>query len=154
MVRLRLATPDDVAFILATERGEGYEALVGRFEEAEHRANLADGNWLYLIGLDAAGTAQGFAILQDRGSGDGSEFLRRIAVVTAGQGFGRRFLSAVIDWAFANSDVQRFRLHVRKVNARARHVYTSLGFVEVAPEAGGDTDSVSMSLARSAWAER
>ncbi|MEJ0043654.1 MAG: GNAT family protein [Rhizomicrobium sp.] len=154
MVRLRPATPDDIPFILATERGEGYEALVGRFEEAEHRANLADSNWLYLIGLDAAGAAQGFAILQDRDSGDGSEFLRRIAVVNAGQGFGRRFLAAVIDWAFANTTAQRFRLHVRKVNVRARHVYASLGFVEVAEEAGGDSDSVSMSLARSAWVER
>ncbi len=151
---MRVATPDDVPFILATERGEGYEALVGRFEEAEHRANLADDNWLYFIGLDDAGTDQGFAILQDRNSGDGSEFLRRIAVVHAGQGFGRPFLSALIDWAFANGNVARVRLHVHKTNLRARHVYTSLGFVEVAQEPGGDARSVSMSLAKPDWRAR
>ena len=110
MVTLRPAVPADIPFILATERQPGYDAHVGRFEEDVHRANLADDNWLYFIGLNDAGEPQGFAILQDRSDGDGSEYLRRIAVANAGGGFGRPFLAALIDWVFTNSDNAHLRV--------------------------------------------
>ena len=73
MVSLRRATADDISFIMATERLPGYDWLVGCYEEDVHRANLADDNCLYFIGLDASGTPQGFAVLQNRHDGDGSE---------------------------------------------------------------------------------
>ncbi|MEI9990324.1 MAG: hypothetical protein WDM86_09815 [Rhizomicrobium sp.] len=63
-ITLRVATSGDIAFIMATERGPGYEPLVGRFAEDEHRAHLADDNWLYVIGLDGAGVPRGFAIFR------------------------------------------------------------------------------------------
>jgi RimJ/RimL family protein N-acetyltransferase len=147
MPRLRLATEADIPFILATERGPGYGELVGRFEADEHRAHLADPDWLYMIGEDEGGTPRGFAILQHRNTKDGSEFLRRIAVTDAGTGFGKPFLAALIDWVFAQQDVDRFRLHVRKINSRARHVYETLGFVDD-PDAGPDPDSDRMVLKR------
>jgi diamine N-acetyltransferase len=153
MVRLRPATPDDIGFILATERRPGYEPLVGRFAEDVHRANLADDNWLYVIGLDDAGSPQGFAILQDRNKRDGSAFLRRIAVAQAGRGFGRPFLTALIDWVFTDTAVNRFWLSVRDGNTRARHVYASLGLVHEGPEPG-DTTSAIMAVTRAAWAAR
>jgi len=153
MVVLRLATAADIPFILATERLPGYDAFVGRFEEDVHRANLADDNWLYFIGLDGAGAPQGFAILQNRNDGDGSEYLRRIAVTDAGRGFGRPFLSAVIDWVFAETANTRFHLHVRNSNVRARHVYESLGFVDAGPE-DGDATSTTMALVKDAWMAR
>jgi len=153
MVTLRRATPDDISFILATERHSGYDAFVGRFEEDVHRANLADDYWLYLIGLDDHGTSQGFAILQDRNDGDGSEFLRRIAVTTAGGGFGKPFLTALIDWVFANTATARFHLHVRNSTVRARHLYDTLGFVSLGPEEGDHT-STTMALTKAAWLAR
>jgi RimJ/RimL family protein N-acetyltransferase len=149
MPHLRPATEADIPFILAVERGPGYDALVGRFDEAEHRANLADSDWLYFIGEDEAGTPRGIAILQHRTTRDGSEFLRRIAVADAGAGFGRPFLAALIEWVFAQQEIDRFRLHVRKINTRARHVYQSLGFVDD-PDAGPDPDSFRMVLSRPA----
>lgn len=153
MITLRRAAPDDILFILATERRPGYEAFVGRFEEDVHRANLADDNWLYFIGLDDRGTPQGFAILQDRKDGDGSEFLRRIAVTNAGGGFGKPFLSALTDWVFAHTDNTRFHLHVRNGNNRARQVYASLGFTVVGPEEGDHT-STTMALSKADWTAR
>lgn len=147
MVTLRPATPDDIPFIMATERLPGYDELVGRFEEDVHRANLTDDNWLYFIGLDDTGTPRGFAILQNRNDNDGSEFLRRIAVTDAGGGFGKPFLSVLIDWVFANTDNRRFHLHVRNANTRARHVYESLGFIADGPEEG-DANSTTMVLAK------
>ena len=149
MVALRRATTADIAFIMATERRPGYDKLVGRFEEEVHRANLADDNWLYFIGLDDASERQGFAILQDRNKPDGNEYLRRIAVTKAGGGFGKPFLSALIDWVFTQTQAQRFYLHVRNENLRARHVYKSLGFVDEGPESDEEPESTTMGLLKS-----
>ena len=154
MVALRQATPADIAFIMAAERRPGYDKLVGRFDEDVHRANLADDNWLYFIGLDDAGKAQGFAILQDRNKPDGNEFLRRIAVTNAGGGFGKPFLAAIVDWVFTQTQAQRFYLHVRNDNTRARHVYTSLGFESEGPESDEEPDSTTMGLLRANWRPR
>ena len=150
MVSLRRATDDDISFIMATERLPGYDVLVGCFEEDVHRANLADDSWLYLIGLDASGARQGFAVLQNRHDGDDSEFLRRFAVANAGRGFGKPFLAALIDWIFTHSDNARCHLHVRTGNERARHVYSKLGFEDVGPEEG-DPSSRTMVLTKAAW---
>ena len=147
MVSLRRATADDIPFILATERLPGYDVLVGRFDEEIHRAHLADNGWLYFIGKDDAGAAGGFAILEDRGRASGDEYLRRIAVTNAGAGFGKQFLTKLIEWVFAETPAQRLRLHVRGTNVRARHVYTALGFVEERAEG----DGAFMVLTRAHW---
>ena len=124
--------------------------LVGSYEEDVHRANLADDNWLYFIGLDASGTPQGFAVLRNRHDGDGSEFLRRVAVANAGRGFGKPFLSVLLDWIFTHSDNTRCHLHVRSSNARARHIYSAFGFEDVGPEEGVP-GSRTMALTKAAW---
>ena len=38
------AGEDDLPFIMATERREGYDAFVGRWDEARHREALFDGS--------------------------------------------------------------------------------------------------------------
>ena len=38
--QLLRATETDLPFIMATERGEGYDAFVGRWDEARHREAL------------------------------------------------------------------------------------------------------------------
>ena len=152
--KLVRATPADIPFIMATERRPGYDDLVGRFPQEEHRAYIVDDNWLYFLGLDERGKAQGFAILQDRNKCDGSEYLRRIAVTDAGKGFGKPFLTALIDWVFANTDATRFWLNVHNNNDRARHVYEQLGFVSEGPEQGDERTSTTMALAKSVWLAR
>jgi diamine N-acetyltransferase len=153
MVFLRRATDHDISFIMATERLPGYDVLVGSYGEDVHRANLADDNWLYLIGLDESGAPQGFAVLQNRHDDDGSEFLRRFAVANAGRGFGKLFLAALIDWIFMHSDNTRCHLHVRSDNDRARHVYRALGFEDIGPEEGVP-NSRTMVLTKTAWSAR
>ncbi|HEY4986492.1 MAG TPA: GNAT family N-acetyltransferase [Bradyrhizobium sp.] len=150
-VTLRPATIADIPFIMATERQPGYEPLVGRFPEEEHRACLTDDDWLYFIARDAAGTDKGFAILQNVKTEKDAQFLRRIAVVDAGKGFGRPFLCAVVGWVFANMAVDRFWFSVRNTNERARHVYRSLGFRQEGPERGDASSSI-MSTTRAGWA--
>jgi hypothetical protein len=39
---LRRADPSDIPFIMHTERIAGYEGLIGRWDEAQHRAALGD----------------------------------------------------------------------------------------------------------------
>ena len=108
MVTLRRATSDDVPFILATERHPGYDVLVGASRKMSTAPISPTTDWAYFIGLDEAGARQGFAILQNRNTRDGNEFLRRIAVTNAGRGFGKPFLSTLIDWVFAHSDTPLF----------------------------------------------
>ena len=153
-IQLRRATEADILSIHATERLPGYEPLVGRFEADVHRANLADPNWLYFIGLDDAGTPRGFAILQDRLKAGGDCFLRRIAVTQAGGGFGMPFLATLIEWVFASAADTRFWLSVRAGNDRARHVYEPLGLVAEGPEGPDDPTSTIMAITRAQWRQR
>src|SRR5437016_11493660 len=46
-----------IPFIMATERIAGFEHLVGRWDEAQHRSALADGRHLYFISTSSPGTA-------------------------------------------------------------------------------------------------
>ncbi|MEI9990323.1 MAG: GNAT family N-acetyltransferase [Rhizomicrobium sp.] len=79
-------------------------------------------------------------------------YLRRVAVAQAGAGFGRRLLSALIDWVFAATAAERVTLHVRKINTRAQHVYRSLGFVE--DNSACEPDELAWMLPKSDWIAR
>ena len=158
---LRLATEADVPFLMAAERGPGFERLVAQWNEAEHRAALARGDTRYLIGHPPDAPPAGFALLQNIGDRHEGAKLRRVAVTDPGAGFGQALLAAVVDWVFANTPDERLWLDVFTHNERARHVYRRLGFVEdgllrqayVLPD-GTRTDRVIMSMLRSEWAAR
>jgi RimJ/RimL family protein N-acetyltransferase len=160
-MRLRLAGLDDIAFIMATERRPGYEGRVGRWTEAEHRTGLAASGTAYLIGETEAGEAAAFAIIQSIGDAHGNLYLKRIAVAQPGAGTGARFLIAITDWAFRETEAYRFWLEVFADNARARHVYRRCGFTEEGTaraanrRADGDrVDLVVMSVLKPEWNDR
>ncbi|AMY02958.1 hypothetical protein AB0V79_07290 [Mesorhizobium ciceri] len=48
------AGENDLPFIMATERREGYDALVGRWDEARHRQALLDDAHAYFVGVDGS----------------------------------------------------------------------------------------------------
>ena len=128
-VGIRPATEDDIAFVMATERRPGFKRLVGRSEEAQHRAELGSPGVAYLIG-EREGAPNGFAILRGLDDPFGNIYLKRIAVREPGAGFGQPFLKAVIGWSFARPQTHRFWLDVFLHNERARHVYRRLGLRE------------------------
>ena len=158
---LRLATEADVPFLMAAERGPGFERLVAQWSEAEHRAALARSDTRYLIGHPPDAAPAGFVLLQNIGDRHEGTKLRRVAVTSPGTGFGQALLAAAVDWVFANTPDERLWLDVFAHNTRARHVYRRLGFVEdgllrqayVLPD-GTRTDRVIMSRLRSEWAAR
>jgi diamine N-acetyltransferase len=128
-VAVRPGTAADIPFVMATERGPGYERLVGRSEEAQHRAEIDHPAVAYLIG-EREDVPEGFAILRGLDDPFGNLYLKRIAVREPGAGFGLRFLEAVMAWSFARPQTYRFWLDVFLHNERARHVYRRAGLRE------------------------
>src|ERR1700744_1785665 len=94
------AGPQDIAFIMTTERMPGFEKLVGRWSEQAHRAALAAAGHAYLLGIDPAGERAAFAIVRDLDDAHGNVCLKRIAVTAPGRGMGRDFVGALGGWAF------------------------------------------------------
>lgn len=127
-ITLRLATLDDLPFIMATERGEGYETLVGRWEEDRHREAFADPRYRYFLGMNG-GTPIGFAMLRDWNSPEKTVLLKRIALREPGQGHGRLFVQALIGHVFTQTDAYRFTLGLFPENVRARRAYEAAGFI-------------------------
>jgi RimJ/RimL family protein N-acetyltransferase len=157
-VALRLATAQDVEFIVATERLPGYDRLVGRWEADEHRRALDRPDTRYLIGSVPGGAPEGFVILQPHGDLHEGSKVKRIAVRRPEAGFGTALLAEVVRWVFANSADERVWLDVFVHNARARNVYARVGFREDGllrqayrlPD-GSLVDRVIMSVLRREW---
>ena len=69
---VRPVGPQDLAAVMGLERRPGFAAFVGRSEEAEHRAMLADPRFAYRLGLAPDGEAIAFAILSGLGDPSGN----------------------------------------------------------------------------------
>ncbi|HVY89895.1 MAG TPA: GNAT family protein [Hyphomonadaceae bacterium] len=158
-MHLAIATPADIPDIMAIERTEGFDQLVGRAEAASHAASMADESVRYWIARDETGKALGFAVLAGLNDKWGNILLRRIAVGAPGNGTGTKLLAEVIDRTFIDiPTAYRFWLDVFEHNARARRAYTKLGFTEegvirqgyILPD-GKRVDRIMMSVLRPEW---
>ncbi len=125
---VRRAGLDDLAAVMALERGESFEASVGRSSLAEHEEMLASPRYAYFLAADGEGRAEAFAILRDLDDVHGNLYLKRIAVSSPGRGVGVAFLAEVIDWAFRETAAYRFYLDCFDDNVRAQRAYAKLGF--------------------------
>jgi diamine N-acetyltransferase len=120
------ADTDDLPFIMTTERLEGYEAPVGRWDESRHRKALGDERYAYFL-AKADGKPVGFAIVCDWASPERVTCVKRVAV--ARPNYGRELLQAVVDIIFRQTYAHRIWLGVFPDNDRARKVYARTGFV-------------------------
>ncbi len=125
---LRLATAEDIPAIMAIERSPGYDQLVGRSSAEFHARAIVDPDYIYLVGLKGDGTIGGFGILRGVTDTMGNLTLKRIAVASPGEGFGKKLLLEIIGWVFENTQTHRFWLDHIINNDRAAHVYESCGF--------------------------
>ena len=112
---------------MTTERLDGYEALVGRWNEAQHHAALADNRHAYFIARLQSQDV-GFAIVRDWASPERVACIKRIAVSSPGQGYGKMFLAGLVDLIFTETDAHRIWLGVFPDNGRARGAYEAVGF--------------------------
>jgi RimJ/RimL family protein N-acetyltransferase len=120
-------TADDIAFVMAAERLPGYEELVGRWSETQHRAALADGRHAYFTARLQSQDV-GFAIVRDWASPERVACIKRIAVSNPGHGHGKIFLAGLVDRIFTKTDAYRIWLGVFPENDRARRAYEAVGF--------------------------
>jgi ribosomal protein S18 acetylase RimI-like enzyme len=151
---LRPAVSEDIPGIVALERTPGAQQFVGQWSEERHRATLRGGDARYLLsespiiqpltdesGVNKSGTGeagvnekrrgilQAYVILRGLSEDSGAIELKRIVVAVPERGLGRRILREVIRMAFEDFHTHRLFLDVYEDNARARHLYESLGFV-------------------------
>jgi RimJ/RimL family protein N-acetyltransferase len=116
-----------ISFIMAIERLPGFEDLVGRWDEAQHRSALGDGRHAYFVARSGSEPV-GFAILRDWNSLERVTLVKRIVVSHPGRGYGRLLLSKVIDAAFEETNAWRVWLGVFPENIRAHRAYEAVGF--------------------------
>jgi RimJ/RimL family protein N-acetyltransferase len=159
-MNLRRATAADIPFVMRTERLPGYDALVGRWDEARHAAALAEPRYAYLV-AEAGASPVGFAILRDWASPERVTLVKRVAVAEPGRGFGTAMMRAVVDAAFTETDVHRLWIGCFPDNPRARRSYEAVGFVAEGIARGSaffhgeHRDELVLSLLRPQWeAER
>ena len=75
-------------------------------------------------------TSAGFVILQGLVTLHRAIELKRVVLEVAGRGMGRRLMETILHKAFVELNAHKLWLDVYEQNARARHLYRSLGFRE------------------------
>ena len=126
---LRPAVTNDIPAILALEQTPFAREFVGQWSEARHRAAMEADDVRYLVSETASGALQAYVILRGLCEDNRAIELKRIVVAAPGRGLGRNILSEVIRVAFEDLHAHRLFLDVFEDNARACHLYESLGFV-------------------------
>jgi len=129
-VTLKDAGEQDLGFVLGAERVAREGGFVGGWSEAEHRSALQAADvayWTVLAEPDARPV--GYVILRGLADKNDSLELKRVVVSETGRGYGRHALQLVKRLAFRRLGAHRLWLDVFEHNARARHLYTSEGFV-------------------------
>ena len=155
-IRLERGGEALISFIMATERLPGYEALVGRWDEARHRQALRDPRHAYFVAFEGKEPV-GFAILRDWASPEQVTLIKRVAVAKTGSGYGRHVLRAVVDAVFGETNAYRLWLGVFPENTRARRAYEAVGFkaeglARGSAFFGGEhRDELTMSILRPEW---
>ena len=158
-IELVRATEADIPFIMATERLPGYDKLVGRWSEEQHRAALADERYVLFIARTASQPI-GFTIVRDWASSGHVTYIQRIAVAQPGEGYGKAFLAQLIDRIFRDTEAYRIWLGLFPENARARRAYESVGFKAEGVSRGSaffggvHRDELVMSVLRPEWLAR
>jgi RimJ/RimL family protein N-acetyltransferase len=130
MLSFRYAVGSDAPFIMQTQGQQEVAAYVGSANEGEIAASLVDPDQAYLIALDDDRVPVGFAYLRQLRRPERSIELFRLAIADRNKGLGAAFLNLIMAEAFGPLNANRLWLDVFPENARARHVYQRLGFVE------------------------
>lgn len=154
--RLRRAAADDIPFIMEVERLDGYDQVVGRWDEARHRLEILGTDCTYFI-CSSDGAPFGFTILRGWASPERVTLIKRIAVREPGKGHGTILLRLVVDEVFLTTDAHRLWLGVFPENLRARRVYEKIGFVAEGVARGSAffggvyCDELTMAILRPEW---
>lgn len=125
---LREASVADIAWIMGVERMPGYERLVGRWDADTHARSFGDDSYRTFIG-EEDGAPVGFVLVRGWNAADHVTLLKRVAIVTPGEGTGTRLVSAVLAEIFSHTVAHRVCIGCFPDNLRARKAYEKAGFV-------------------------
>src|SRR5262245_47992206 len=112
------AVVGDLPSIMAAERMDGYDRLVGRWSAEHHRSAMHDGKHVYFIARPD-GAPKG----RDWNSPERVSSVKRIAVIDPGRGYGRVLLSRTLHAIFEQTSTYRVWLGIFPDNDRARRAY-------------------------------
>lgn len=128
-MRLRDAIPDDLNFLLETERRSAALGFVHADDVCTHERQMSDPDYAYYT-IEEGDKLAGYVILRGLTSSGCCLELKRVVIAGPGRGLGSQVLRAIIEKAFGEFRAHRLWLDVFEGNDRARHVYRSAGFVE------------------------
>jgi diamine N-acetyltransferase len=126
---LRPAVPTDITRIVALERSAPALDFVGQWTLDRHHATLASPDARYFVSESENGDLEAYIILRGLSESSGAIELKRIVVARPERGLGRRILLELMPIVFEDLRAHRLFLDVYQDNARARHLYETLGFV-------------------------
>jgi ribosomal protein S18 acetylase RimI-like enzyme len=126
-VQLRSAQKDDIGFIVALEQRPEFSPFINAWPAARHARAMDDADFRYLM-FEAEGRTLGYAFLNGLLSPNRAIQLCRIALAEPGRGCGRAACRLIMAEAFERLGAHRLYLDLFEDNARAEHLYRSLGF--------------------------
>lgn len=126
MTLLRPARQDDLEFLLAAEAAARDAGFVSSNSREEHLAAMASPDAAYFV----IGDRQGYAIFLGLRSPHHALELKRVVITEPGKGLGRRVFAELLRYAFEQRQAHRLYFDAFDDNARALHLYRSLGFRE------------------------
>jgi RimJ/RimL family protein N-acetyltransferase len=130
-LRLRPTMLSDLDFVLSVEQDPSNLPFITPWERTQHEGAVRFPDFRHFIVEDGAGTERvGFVILQGCRNPHGSVELKRLVLLTKGQGIGRTCVRQLKRMAFRDLKAHRFWLDVKQLNTRALALYQSEGFVE------------------------
>jgi len=128
-MRIRLTEERDLVAVKEMESAPEARLWVYQWTEAQHRALFSDldsGHWML---EDENGTVLGYCIMKGLNHPFGVVELMRIVVGPKGKGHGRAAVLAVMEAVFDRPETRKLWLDVAEGNARAIHLYESIGFI-------------------------
>lgn len=129
-IKLRPTNENDLDFVLAAECNPENSPFIMGWSLAEHREAFANQNLRHLIiERSVDNMALGYVILRGLEDNSQSIELMRIVITAKGAGYGHQALQLIKRLAFEKLDAHRLWLDFKDYNQRARHLYSSEGFV-------------------------
>lgn len=126
-MRLRRATGDDIGFIVALEARPEFTPFINAWPAERHAGAMEDPDYSYLI-LETDDRVQGYAFLNGLLAPNRAIQLCRFTLAEPGKGRGREACRLILAEVFEGLGAHRLYLDLFEDNARAEHLYGSLGF--------------------------
>lgn len=126
-MQLRPAQKSDIGFIVTLEQRPEFSPFINAWPAERHARAMDDADYRYLM-LEEDGRTIGYAFLNGLTSPNRAIQLCRVALAETGGGRGREACRLIMAEVFDRLSAHRLYLDLFEDNARAEHLYRSLGF--------------------------